>query len=323
MDKYLYWVWLVELQNLGPITQKKLLEEFNNPESIYNATKEELLKIKGIGKTRAKKIYEDKSLIKAKKILEKVKQNKMNILIMNDELYDERLLKIDKMPILLYYKGFLRKNDKRIGIVGSRRCTTYAKEITNSISTYLAKKDVTIVSGMAKGIDGYAHTACLNAKGYTIAVLGSGVDICYPKEHMKLYKTIIKNGAVISEYPPGIEAYPKNFAKRDFLIACFSDKLFVAQASRKSGALITAKYMKNLKREVFALPNKITIKESIGANNLILEGATILLNKNQLLENEKDINKNIEISNDKEIIKDEVETKIINILKNKVLTKNQ
>ena len=320
MDKY--YIWLVELKNLGPVNQRKLLKKFKNPESIYNATEEELVNIKGIGEKRANNIFENKSLIKANKIIEEVKKNKIKILTINDELYDERLKEIDKMPIVLYYKGNIKKNDKRIGIVGSRRCTTYAKDITKNISKYLAINDITIVSGMAKGIDSYAHSACLNANGYTIAILGSGVDICYPKEHIKLYRKIIGNGAVISEYPPGTKAYPQNFAKRDFLISCFSDKLFVAQASKKSGSLITANYMMKLNKEVYALPNKIDIKESIGTNNLILKGATILLNKNQLFKEENQENNNI-VNDDKVKIKDEIKKQIIDLIKKEKLTKNQ
>jgi DNA processing protein len=319
MDKYKYWIWLVELKNLGPINQKKLLKEFNKPEKIYNATLEQLLKIKGIGIKRAKSIFEDKSMDKSIEILNNVKKNNIKILTLDDELYDKDISVIDKMPIVLYYKGHLKKNDIKIGIVGSRRCTNYAKETTKIVSTYLAKNDVTVVSGMAKGIDSYAHTACLNAGGYTIAFLGSGVDICYPKEHMRLYRKIISNGAVISEYPPGTEAYPKNFAKRNFLIASFSKKLFVAQAAKRSGSLITAGYMKKQNKEILVLPNKINVKESVGTNNLILEGGTIFINNRQLFENK---NKKEKI-NSENIVEDEIKNRIIEILSTESLTSNQ
>lgn len=130
---------------------------------------------------------------------------------------------------------------------------------------------------MAKGIDGYSHTACINAGGYTIAFLGGGVDEVYPKEHAKLMEKIIANGAVISEYPPETKPYPKNFPKRNRLISAFSDKLLVIEAGENSGSLITAQFTKKYNREVLAVPNNIFSKESRGCNKLILNGATLYM----------------------------------------------
>lgn len=137
---------------------------------------------------------------------------------------------------------------------------------------------------MAKGIDSYAHIACINKGGYTIAFLGCGVDVVYPKEHLKLMEKIIETGLVISEYPPGTKPDANNFPKRNRLISAFSKKLLVAEATEDSGSLITAEYARKYGRKVFAVPNNIFSTESKGCNNLILNGATIYISQNQLLQ---------------------------------------
>jgi len=170
-----------------------------------------------------------------------------------------------------------------IAIVGSRRCTDYGKRLTVEVAEFLAQNNIPIISGMAKGIDGYAHTACLKADGYTLAILGCGLDICYPKEHIELMQRIIERGAVISEYPPGTKPDANHFPMRNRLISAWCKKLLVVEAGEKSGSLLTAAYAKEQNRQVFAAPNNIYSRESIGTNKLIDEGAKIYLNPFQLL----------------------------------------
>ena len=170
-----------------------------------------------------------------------------------------------------------------VAIIGSRRCSDYGKRLTVEVCEFLAQNHVPIISGMAKGIDGYAHTACLKAGGYTIAILGCGTDICYPIEHIDLMHKIIEKGAVISEYPPGIKAYASHFPNRNRLISAWCKKLLVVEAGDKSGSLLTASFAKDQNREVFAAPSNIYSRESIGSNKLIQEGAKIYLNPSQLL----------------------------------------
>ena len=140
--------------------------------------------------------------------------------------------------------------DQTVGIVGARRCSQESKQKTVALASEYAQKQVTVVSGMAKGIDSYAHTACLNAGGYTVAILGNGLDICYPSEHNKLMKCIEEKGLLISEYQPGIQPDKYRFPRRNRLIGSWSDKLFVIEAGRGSGALITAEYSRKYGREV-------------------------------------------------------------------------
>ena len=205
---------------------------------------------------------------------------------------------IKKSPIILYYRGKLIEDSMGVAIVGSRRCTEYGKRLTVDAGKFLAINNIPVISGMAKGIDGYAHTACLKAGGYTIAILGCGLDICYPKEHIELMQRIIEKGAVISEYPPGTKPDANHFPMRNRLISAWCKKLLVVEAGEKSGSLLTAAYAKEQSREVFAAPNSIYIRESIGTNKLIGEGAKIYLNPSQLLlDNARKPRVNSEIEN--------------------------
>ena len=216
----LYYIWLTTIKGIGPVAQKNLLKHFKAPENIFNANRREIKKVRGIGDVLSKAI-EGKNLDDAKIILDKCNKSNINILTYDDELYPEKAKEPANSPVVLYYKGAIRKNAMGVGIIGSRRCTNYGKQVTKEAATYLAKNNVSVISGMAKGIDGYAHTACLMANGYTLAFLGSSVDICYPKEHASLMEGIIENGAIISEYPPTTKVRAEYFPRRNMLISSF------------------------------------------------------------------------------------------------------
>ncbi|SKC57367.1 DNA-processing protein DprA [Maledivibacter halophilus] len=282
-----YWIWLTQIKGIGPKRQRRLLEKFNTPENIYKKTLEELLECDGIGYNMAEKIIKERSLKKAEKILNNVKKQNIKLLTLKNPLYPTEAKNIKEMPVLIYYKGNLIENSMGVSIVGSRRCSQYGKKVATDAGDYLARENIWVISGMAKGIDSYAHTSCIKAGGYTIAVLGNGLDICYPQEHIELMKKIIQNGAVISEYPPGTRPDPKHFPRRNLLISGWSYKILVVEAGAKSGALITADYGKKYKRQVLALPDNIYSKESIGSNRLIGNGAKIYLSKEQLLINNR------------------------------------
>ena len=160
------------------------------------------------------------------------------------------------MPVVLYAKGELRVNDfdDTLGIIGSRRCTLEGKEITIETATKAVNNNTAIISGMAKGIDSYAQTAVIKSKGYTIAVLGNGANICYPKEHERLYEKIAESGCILSEYPPGTGPRRYMFPRRNRLIAALSDRLVVIDAGRNSGTESTVKYSMKYGREVIVKP---------------------------------------------------------------------
>ena len=279
----LYWIWLSQIKGLGPKRQRALLEKFNRPKNIYEASLEDLLECKGIGKASGINIIEERSLDKAKNILDKLNNLDISLLTLDSPLYPLELKGLEDMPTLLYYKGNLIENSMGVGIVGGRRCSEYGKMVVDDAATYLAKENIVVVSGMAKGIDGYAHTSCIKAGGYTIGVLGNGLDICYPPEHIELMERIVENGALISEYPPGVRPNPKHFPRRNMIISAWSHKILVIEAGDKSGSLITANYGKQYNREIFALPDNIYNRESKGSNKLISNGASIYLHKEQLL----------------------------------------
>ncbi|WP_415522937.1 DNA-processing protein DprA [Clostridium sp.] len=307
-DKYLYYIWLTGIRGVGSIISKMLLNELKTPEKIYNSKLEELLQIRGIGKETAKSILQSKDLSKAKNILKICKSKNINITVIDDDVFPESIKNCKDSPILFYYRGVLRKDLMGVAIVGARRCTEYAKKAAVEAADFLAKEDIAVISGLAKGIDSYAHTSCLKACGFTVAVLGCGVDICYPREHNELMNKIIEKGLVISEYSPSTPPRPEYFPKRNRIISALSNKVLIAEAGEKSGALITAEHAKRYNKEVYVVPGEIYSKSFHGSNGLISKGARIYLSPQQLLDkeifaNKKTIMNTTENNLEKEIVK--------------------
>lgn len=318
-EDLIYWIWLSEIRGIGSVTSKALLNVFKTPQNIYKASKEEIMNLHGIGNATTELILNSKSLQKAEDILNKCEKLNIKILTYEDSLYPHEVKTIKKSPIILYYRGKIIENSLGVSIVGARRCTEYGKMVTVEAANFLAKHNIPVISGMAKGIDGYAHTACLKNNGYTIAILGCGVDICYPKEHKELMEKIIENGAVISQYPPGTKPESKHFPDRNRLISAWCKKLLLVEAGEKSGSLITAKFAKEQNRQVFAVPNCIYSSESVGTNKLIEEGSQIYLKPSQLLLEDYDkqiINK----SHSKKTNLTSLEKTIIDNIKDKDIT---
>ena len=312
-----YWIWLTLIKGVGSKRQRSLLENIGSPKDIYDASLKQLLNCEGIGDSTARNILEYRSLDRAEAILDKCNILGIKILVLTDELYPKIAKSIEEMPVLLYYKGTLIENSTGVAIVGARRCTDYGKTVTDRAASFLARENISVISGMAKGIDSYAHTSALKEGGYTIAVLGNGLDICYPPEHRELMDEIVKNGVIISQYPPGTPANPKHFPKRNLIISAWAHKILVIEASERSGSLITANYGKEYGREVFALPDNIFNRESKGTNKLILDGSKIYLNENQLLIEDELRYKKKKIKESKKTKKyhlDEIEKNIMDVL---------
>ncbi len=195
-----------------------------------------------------------------------------------DNNYPQKLNNIQNKPIVLYSKGNLKNiNNESVAIVGSRMASIYGKKNAYYFSYELAKRNVNIVSGLAKGIDSYSHIGALKAKGKTIAVIGCGMDKIYPKENEKLYYEILKNdGLIISEYIVGTKPEKTNFPRRNRIISGISDAVIVVEAGAKSGSLITANHAINQGKEVWAIPGNINLANSVGTNELIKDGANVL-----------------------------------------------
>lgn len=294
---YLYYIWLTQIKGVGPIIGKKLIDRFKSPKAIYNLTFKELLDIEGVGTEIAKKIIESRDLTSAEAILKNCNYKGIKITVIDDDTFPQIVKQYNVNPIVFYYRGTLHKNLTGVAIVGSKRCTDYGKKVTVEVAEFLAKNNIPVISGMAKGIDSYAHTACLKAGGFTVAVLGCSVDICYPKEHKELMKKIIENGAVISEYPPTTQPKPEYFPKRNRIISTLANKILITEAGEKSGALITAEYAIKQKKELYAVPGDIYSKAFKGSNKLISDGAIIYLSTNQLLGSEQQVDNFIESKN--------------------------
>ncbi|UWG96976.1 DNA-processing protein DprA [Dehalobacter sp. DCM] len=283
-----FWIWLTLINGLGPITQKRLLDCFHTPENIFHAFNSRSECLPRLSQNILKQLEDKSYLEKASRIEEQMYKKDIKLLTIHHPHYPSLVKNVRDFPVLLYYRSKLPLRPSGIGIVGSRRCTSYGKEITMAVGDFLAKENIPVVSGMAKGIDGYAHTACIQAGGYTTAFLAHGVDMCYPSEQNSLMDRIIDHGAVISEYAPGVRPKQKYFPRRNYLLSVWIDKLLVVEATERSGALITASMAKKLGKEVLAVPNNIYQDESKGTNRLIKDGATIFLTNDQLLLKQND-----------------------------------
>ena len=280
-----YWVWLTGIKGVGTQLQKRLLKHFQTPKAVYESDALDLREVEGIGKNLAEEIMESRPLSHAHRILERAEMSRIQILTYDDERYPEDVRQTKFAPTLLYYKGTLRKDSMGVAIVGARRCSQYGKEATIEAATYLSEKGIPVISGMAKGIDGYAHTAALKAGGYTLAFLGHGLNHCYPKEHQSLMEAIEEKGALLTVYPPDEKPMPMHFPDRNRLFVSWSKKVLVIEAGEKSGSLLTAHYALEEGRPLFVLPHEIYDLKGKGGNKLLLDGATVYLKAEQLTEN--------------------------------------
>ena len=248
------YVWLSMMPGFGIVSQNKLVRMCGSIENCFRASADELMHkdslcdAKGrIGEKRLEAFMKSREAQeeenRARIVMEECEQKHISIIAADDPVYPCRFSGLPDMPCVLYVRGSLRINDyeRSCGIVGARRCSDRGKHLAIAIASDEVNKGAAIISGMAKGIDSYAHTAALKKEGYTITVLGNGVDICYPEEHERLYEEISLRGCVLSEYPPGTSPREFRFPKRNRLIAALSDELYVVEAGRQSGTETTIK----------------------------------------------------------------------------------
>lgn len=270
----LYWLWLAEKCGSASKDFNKIIEKYDDPFDVYRLEADEIEQLGSIGKTLKARLCE-KDLDRSFEILKYCKQNRVDIISYGDKRYPERLKMIECPPVVLYCKGYFPDFNSRlcVGVVGTRDMSEYGKESAYRISYDLASSSVITVSGMAKGIDGVAACASLAAGGETVAVLGSGIDVVYPKEHKKLMDEICRHGAVITEYPPKEKPYGYNFPKRNRIISGLCQGVLVIEGDAGSGSLITAELAINQGRQVFAVPGKISDVGAQGPNELIKGGA--------------------------------------------------
>jgi DNA processing protein len=228
------------------------------------------------------------------KYWEQIQKQDIHILTWNDELYPPHLKEVDQPPPVLYMRGAMTLEDHwAVALVGTRQVTSYGRQVTEELATVLAQSGVTVVSGLARGVDAVAHSAALKAGGRTLAVLGSGVDKIYPPEHRQMAEKIMAQGALISDYAPGTPPDASNFPPRNRIISGLSMAVVVIEAGETSGALITAQFAAEQGREVFAVPGNIIAPQSKGTNKLIANGARPMLSPQHVLE-ALDLTRNVE-----------------------------
>jgi len=283
-DEIKYWVWLSSLDKIPASKLNLLINHYETPYNIYNAEEGSMRKLPFVTEVIIQQLLDRKLKDEANKHLENLYKNNIGIVTINDESYPYYLKNIYDPPIVLYYKGELIKSENTIAIVGSRKATSYGMQVAENLSYEAALRGITIVSGMARGIDTYAHKGALKAKSRTIAILGCGLDVVYPKENMELMENIINNGAVVTEYLPGVMPLKFNFPARNRIISGISLGVVIVEAAAGSGSLITASYALEQGREVFAVPGNIDRANSEGTNKLIKEGAKLVTGINDILE---------------------------------------
>lgn len=281
-----YWLALNAISGLGPQRARELLRNFdNNPEAILSAAERKLREVPGIGDTLVQKIVNWRKEVNIEKELELMAKGNIKALTIEDSRYPISLSKIFDPPIVLYVKGELLPKDlAAVAIVGSRRPSIYGKMTAEKLGRELGARGLTIISGMARGIDSAVHRGALSGGGRTIAVLGSGLGVIYPAENEALADEIARNGAVISEFPMLTAPERGNFPRRNRTISGLSLGVVVVEAARRSGALITVDCALEQGKEVFAVPGRVNSPISWGTNNLIQQGAKIATTSDSIIE---------------------------------------
>lgn len=272
-----YWVGFNNIPGIGRVRLGQLESYFGNLESAWNAPLGEM-KRAGLDSPALRTIDKWRPKISPDDEMDELERFHVQILTCKDEKYPKRLKEIYDYPPVIYVKGSVLPEDEWcLAVVGTRRATVYGRQITEEIVSDLARSKITIVSGLAKGIDTVAHRSAVEAGGRTLAVFASGLDVIYPPENEKLAKSIMENGAIISEYPLGMKPRAENFPRRNRILSGLSLGVLVTEADENSGALITARDAVEQNREVFAVPGSILSPSSRGTNRLIQNGEAKLV----------------------------------------------
>jgi DNA processing protein len=280
----IFWVALNMVEGLKPVHRAALLNEFGDPEFVFQRQEMELTSVPEMKPDLAYRIIHFDMKI-AEKEMENAEKRNIRILTQREETYPILLKSIPDPPLVLYVKGRLEPEEPSVALVGSRKATAYGLNVTQMLSQELAAAGLTITSGLARGVDARAHNAALEAGSRTIAVLGSGVDVIYPSEHKQLADRIAQQGAVVSEFPLGTPPNRENFPIRNRIISGLSYAVVVVEASKKSGSLITARMAAEQGREVLAVPGSIFSESSQGCNMLIKDGAALVQSWKDVVEN--------------------------------------
>ena len=284
-DAYAPWLALARVKGLGGVGFKRLAARFTDPSAALFASRAELERVEGLNREAVDGLLSFADWREIDDELRRIREAGVTIVTFTDPSYPDRLRMIADPPAVLYMKGSMTVADHRaVAIVGSRSASDYGRRVARDLARGLVSLGYTVVSGMARGIDGVAHESALHAGGRTIAVLGSGVDRPYPPEHEMLYRRMIGGGAVISELPVGTRPLAFNFPARNRLISGLSLGIVVVEATEKSGSLITAALALDQGREVFAVPGEVGASRSRGSHRLIRQGAKLVESVEDIIE---------------------------------------
>jgi DNA processing protein len=313
MDKR-YWVGFNLVKGIGAVRLQGLRDHFGSLELAWQAPLD-ALQAAGLSPKLAERVVQARASVDLEKYLAQVAAQGIHILTWEDDLYPPRLKEIDQPPPVLYVRGELTAEDFwAVAIVGTRRVTAYGRQVTEELASFLAANGVTVVSGLARGVDAIAHQSALKGGGRTLAVLGCGVDRVYPPEHAQLAEKMMSGGALISDYAPGTPPDASNFPPRNRIISGLSMATVVVEAGETSGALITAQFAADQGREVFAVPGNILAPQSKGTNRLIAQGARPMLSGRDLL----DVLNLTRITQQRQVRKalpmDEIEARLLGVL---------
>ncbi len=316
MDEKKYWVGFNLIKGIGAVRMLGLVTYFGDLESAWGADPTSLAEA-GLGVKLVERVMAARKNVDLDQVWEKIESQGIKILTWQDEAYPTRLKEIDQPPPVMYIRGeYLQDDLFAVAIVGTRRITPYGRQVTEELAAFLGSNGITVISGLARGVDAIAHHAALKAGGRTIGILGSGVDKIYPPEHQKLAEQMIERGAIISDYVPGTPPDASNFPPRNRIISGLSLAVVVIEAGETSGALITAGFAAEQGREIFSVPGSIFAPQSKGTNKLIQNGALPLLSVNDLMQ-ALDFNRIGEHKTARKILPtDETEARLLNILSN-------
>ncbi|MGI6373167.1 MAG: DNA-processing protein DprA [Caldicoprobacterales bacterium] len=289
MEKFeerIYWIWLSQIPGIGAKRFHFLVEHFASAYGVWLASKGELLKLAPqLSVNVVNEIINQRQQRVLDRIYETTNSADYRIVTLLDEEYPDLLKQIFDPPPVLYCKGMSLKDiNPSVAIVGSRRSTGYGRQMAEKFGFQLAEAGVTVVSGLARGIDAMSHHGALKAGGKTVGVLGCGIDRVYPPENRKLYSTMEEEGAIVSEYPPGTSPLAGNFPARNRIISGLASGVLVIEAGLKSGALITVDFALEQGRDVYALPGNINVPQSAGTNKILKEGAKLVTDVQDILE---------------------------------------
>ncbi|MCF0131301.1 MAG: DNA-protecting protein DprA [Pseudobutyrivibrio sp.] len=290
IKKYSYWLMSTPVLTDGQ--RLKLFEYFGSSQEVFFAREQDLIESNILKKDSIESLVRARDIYNLEESYISFTSSPFDFVTLEDDYYPNSLKYIHNIPYGLFFAGDMKKilGKKCVALVGARSCSAYGKRMAEELANELAKNDIVVISGLAKGIDSYAHTGSLKAGGITAAVLGCGVDIIYPKENAVLYEQIAKTGCVISEYAMGTSPQPRLFPLRNRIISGLCQTTVVVEARLKSGSLITADYALEQGKDIYVIPGRVGDSLSAGCNKLASQGAGIIFSIDQFLSDILELN---------------------------------